>query len=67
MKKGMATPICDRIVFNKIRSLLGGKMWMILVGGAPLSPETHDFIRTCLGVIVVQVCQVSNLFEKTFG
>ena len=55
MKKGRSTPICDKIVFNKIRALLGGNMHFILVGGAPLSAETHDFIRTCLGVIVVQV------------
>ena len=54
MRKGRDTPLCDRIVFNKIRALLGGKMRFILVGGAPLSAETHDFIRTCLGVILVQ-------------
>ena len=56
-KRGRATPICDRVVFNKIRALLGGSMDFILVGGAPLCPETHDFIRTCLGVMVVQVCE----------
>ena len=27
----------------------------IIVGGAPLSRETHEFIRVCLGAIVVQV------------
>merc|ERR1719273_1116163 len=50
----MNTPILDRIVFGKIQSLLGGKMDFILIGGAPLSPTTHDFIRVCLGAIVVQ-------------
>ena len=30
-------------------------MELILVGGAPLSPETHDFIRVCLGGILIQV------------
>eukprot|EP00094_Tigriopus_californicus_P009180 TCALIF_08850-PA protein Name:"Similar to ACSL3 Long-chain-fatty-acid--CoA ligase 3 (Homo sapiens)" AED:0.14 eAED:0.14 QI:0/0/0/0.85/1/1/7/0/432 len=54
MKRGRGTPICDKIVFNKIRSLLGGKMDFVLVGGAPLCEKTHDFIRTCLGVTVVQ-------------
>ena len=34
----------------------------IIVGGAPLSRETHEFIRVCLGSIVVQV-QLKNLFE----
>merc|ERR1719433_2118009 len=50
----MNTPILDKIVFNKIKALLGGKMDFILIGGAPLSPTTHDFIRVCLGSIVVQ-------------
>ena len=43
-----------RIVFNKIRALLGGRMWFVIVGGAPLSKETHEFIRTCLGLTIVQ-------------
>ena len=30
-------------------------MTWIIVGGAPLSRETHEFIRVCLGAIVVQV------------
>lgn len=54
VKQGWQTPIIDRIVFNKIRALLGGEMDFILVGGAPLSQTTHDFIRVCLGAIVVQ-------------
>ena len=29
-------------------------MNFILIGGAPLSQTTHDFIRVCLGSIVVQ-------------
>ena len=45
VKRGMNTPILDKIVFNKIKALLGGKMDFILIGGAPLSPTTHDFIR----------------------
>ena len=29
-------------------------MWFVIVGGAPLSKETHEFIRTCLGLTIVQ-------------
>ena len=43
----------------------------IIVGGAPLSRETHEFIRVCLGAIVVQVkeyCYVIDTYEKySFG
>ena len=54
-KSGCNTPIIDKIIFNKIKALLGGRMRFVITGGAPLSPETHDFIRVCLGSIVVQV------------
>ena len=44
------------VIFGlQIRALLGGKMEFIIVGGAPLSRETHEFIRVCLGAIVVPV------------
>jgi len=49
-----ATPIVDKIIFNKIKKLLGGNMRFAITGGAPLSPETHDFIRVCLGLTLVQ-------------
>jgi len=53
-RSGMGTPVVDKIVFNKIKSLLGGRMRFAITGGAPLSPETHEFIRTCLGIKLVQ-------------
>ena len=53
-RNGHKTPIVDKIVFNKIKSLLGGKMRFAITGGAPLSPETHEFIRVCLGLTLVQ-------------
>ena len=37
MRNGEETPILDTIVFRKIRILLGGKMRLMLAGGAPLS------------------------------
>merc|ERR1719192_1616642 len=53
-RNGQRTPMVDRIVFNKIKSLLGGRMRFAITGGAPLSPETHEFIRVCLGLTLVQ-------------
>merc|ERR1712038_642104 len=53
-RSGQPTPIVDKIVFNKIKKLLGGRMRFAITGGAPLSPETHDFIRVCLGLTLVQ-------------
>jgi long-chain acyl-CoA synthetase len=64
-RSGQPTPIVDKIVFNKIKSLLGGKMRFAITGGAPLSPETHDFIRVCLGLTLVQV-HICVLFKIEF-
>jgi len=53
-RNNQKTPVVDKIVFNKIKSLLGGRMRFAITGGAPLSPETHEFIRVCLGLTLVQ-------------
>ncbi|XP_060803085.1 long-chain-fatty-acid--CoA ligase 4 isoform X1 [Amyelois transitella] len=53
MRRGYDTPVLNIIVFNKIRGLLGGRMRLMLVGGAPLSPDTHAQVRICLCCDVV--------------
>jgi len=54
IKNGESTPIMDKIVFKKIRALLGGQMRLMLCGGAPLSKEVHDFMRVCIGAPLLQ-------------
>lgn len=53
-KKGFKTPILNAVICNKIRSMLGGEITHIVCGSAPLSPETHEFIRACLDVKLMQ-------------
>jgi len=36
-----------RIVFKKVCAILGGELRMMLSGGAPLSPETEEFMNVC--------------------
>lgn len=43
--RGEKTPIMDRLIFRNVRRLIGGRVRFILAGGAPLSPETHNYIR----------------------
>ena len=31
--------------FGSFRNLIGGKVRVMLTGGAPLSPQTHEYIR----------------------
>uniref|UniRef100_A0A6I8NDC5 long-chain-fatty-acid--CoA ligase n=1 Tax=Ornithorhynchus anatinus TaxID=9258 RepID=A0A6I8NDC5_ORNAN len=47
ISKGYSTPLCDRFVFRKVRSLLGGNIRLLLCGGAPLSATTQQFMNIC--------------------
>jgi len=53
-RKGYSTPIMDRLVFKSVRALIGGRIRLILSGGAPLSPETHEYIKITFGLPLVQ-------------
>ncbi|CAN7998157.1 unnamed protein product [Ixodes pacificus] len=53
-RMGYNTPILNRLVFNKMRALLGGRLSVIATGSAPLSADTHEFIQACLDCYVVQ-------------
>lgn len=33
---------------------MGGRVRMVMTGGAPLSPDTHEQIKMCLCVDVIQ-------------
>ncbi|KAJ9575377.1 hypothetical protein L9F63_025673 [Diploptera punctata] len=54
MKRGFDTPLMNRLIFGQTRQLMGGKLRMVLTGGAPLSPDTHELIKICLCVQVIQ-------------
>uniref|UniRef100_A0A0K0CUC8 long-chain-fatty-acid--CoA ligase n=1 Tax=Angiostrongylus cantonensis TaxID=6313 RepID=A0A0K0CUC8_ANGCA len=53
-QEGYCSPFLDRIVFKKIRRLLGGNLKGVLSGGAPLNPETQRFMNICMCCPVVQ-------------
>jgi len=52
--RGESTPIMDKLIFKGVKALIGGRIRLILTGGAPLSPESHEFIRTCMGCPLLQ-------------
>lgn len=53
-KLGFKTPMLDWKLLKTYRDFLGGKLRIILCGGAPLSPDTQVFIRSCLNVKLMQ-------------
>ncbi len=52
--RGFDTPLLNKTLFRKIRYFIGGRVRLMLSGGAPLSPDTHSLTRTCLCVPVMQ-------------
>ena len=52
--RGFDTPLLNKTLFRKIRYFLGGRVRLMLSGGAPLSPDTHGLTRTCICVPLMQ-------------
>jgi long-chain acyl-CoA synthetase len=50
---GLSIPVLD-IIFKPFRNEVGGNLRLILSGGAPISNETQNFIRTCCSCNLIQ-------------
>ncbi|KAE9455791.1 hypothetical protein C3L33_12301, partial [Rhododendron williamsianum] len=48
------SPMWDRLVFNKIKGKLGGRVRLMASGASPLSPDVMDFLRVCFGCHVLE-------------
>ncbi|GMR41201.1 hypothetical protein PMAYCL1PPCAC_11396 [Pristionchus mayeri] len=78
-QEGYASPFLDRVIFKKIRRLLGGRLRGVLSGGAALNPETQRFMNICMCCPVVQgygltetcgaacVAEITDLSTGTVG
>ncbi|KAL1811836.1 hypothetical protein ACET3Z_021901 [Daucus carota] len=44
----------DRLVFNKIKAKIGGRVRFMCSGASPLSPDVMDFLRICFGCPVIE-------------
>jgi len=53
-KRGKATPLLNRLVFDQFKEGLGGKMRLMVSGGAPLSESCHLFLEACFGIPILQ-------------
>jgi long-chain acyl-CoA synthetase len=61
-RRGASTRLLDRLLFNSIKSaVLGGKVRMIVSGGAILSKEVHEFTQ----VVLAPTFQAYGLTETT--
>ncbi|KAK9904572.1 hypothetical protein M0R45_000594 [Rubus argutus] len=53
-KNKNASPLADLLAFRKIKNRLGGRIRLIISGGAPLSSEIEEFLRVTCCCFVVQ-------------
>ncbi|KAF3436566.1 hypothetical protein FNV43_RR23658 [Rhamnella rubrinervis] len=53
-KNKYASPLADLLAFRKIKARLGGRVRLIISGGAPLSSEIEEFLRVTCCAFVVQ-------------
>ncbi|KAK9828036.1 hypothetical protein WJX81_003948 [Elliptochloris bilobata] len=49
-----ASPFFDKLVFSKIKARLGGRVNLILSGGAPLAGHVEEFLKVAMCAPVVQ-------------
>ncbi|XP_060768935.1 long-chain-fatty-acid--CoA ligase 4b [Neoarius graeffei] len=70
LEHGADTPICNKVVFKRVSMLLGGGVRLMLSGGAPLSPDTHHFIKVCfcpilIGYGLTETCGAGTISESS--
>jgi len=74
--RGFDTPILNKTLFRRIRYFLGGRVRVLLSGGAPLSADTQLLCSTCLSMPILQgygltetasCASVSNKRDRTTG
>ncbi|KAJ0602001.1 putative long-chain-fatty-acid--CoA ligase [Helianthus annuus] len=49
LKGKNASPMWDRLVFDKIKAKLGGRVRFMVSGASPLSANVIDFLKVCFG------------------
>uniref|UniRef100_A0A0D9XP15 Long-chain-fatty-acid--CoA ligase n=1 Tax=Leersia perrieri TaxID=77586 RepID=A0A0D9XP15_9ORYZ len=54
MNGGNPSPMWDKLVFNKIKARLGGRVRLMSSGASPLSADVMEFLRICFGGHVLE-------------
>lgn len=58
--------ILDAILFSKFRAALGGKMRVLISGGAPIMPEIFEFFSAAVTPNILQGCGLTELSSSCF-
>ncbi|XP_057786303.1 long chain acyl-CoA synthetase 4-like isoform X1 [Salvia miltiorrhiza] len=70
MRKGRkhteAAPMCDKVVFSKVKQGLGGNVRLILSGAAPLASHVEEYLRVVTCSYVLQGYGLTETCAGTF-
>jgi len=51
---GLTHSIYDKLVFNKMKAVLGGNVRVMITASAPIAPDVLDFLKICFCVPIVE-------------
>ncbi|KAL5971795.1 Long-chain-fatty-acid--CoA ligase 4 [Taenia solium] len=65
---GFPSFLVNLLIFRKVRALVGGRLRLLVSGGAPLSEESHLFTNVCFAPIMqgyglTETCAAATLME----
>lgn len=60
------SPILDALLFSKFRAALGGKLRLLISGGAPIMLEIFEFLSATITPNTLQVCGLTELSSACF-
>lgn len=58
--------LLDGILFSKFRKALGGKLRVLISGGAPIMPEVFEFLSATVTPNILQGCGLTELASSCF-
>ena len=62
--KGFNHGIYDKLVFKKMKALLGGKIRLMITGSAPIAGDVLDFLKICFSA---PICEGYGMTETCAG
>jgi len=62
--QGFNHPVYDKIVFAKMKAILGGKVRLMITGSAPIAGDVLDFLKICFSCVL---CEGFGMTETCAG